>query len=271
MKRILYFLLLSMFAVSACGQDDTAPEIKDKVAAEEESKPDGPASGMPVMTGAPTMIRVNVEELSGLCLTLDKSALLSCGDQGVVKRISFTGEVTDIWSHDADMEGITIDPNTGHIYIAIEGSQKLYKLEAPDYNKYSTIFYVQEAVDKEYGNSGLEGIDYYKDDIVFIGSQWGANLWQYRLDGTKISKVSLSGFADEIAGLCYDPVGDWLWVVDSNYAKMYICTVDGKPLATYDLNGVGNAESVCVDRERGCVWVGSDEGSPKLYKYPFKF
>lgn len=265
------FLLSPIIFISACVADGSAPDFKDKVAFDETLDQEEVVDGMPVMSGSPTIFNVDVEELSGLCMTLDKSALLSCGDQGVVKQISFTGQVTEIWSHDADMEGITIHPETKNIYICIEGAQKLYELEAPDYNKYSSIFYVQEAVDKGYDNSGLEGIDYYKDDIVFIGSQWGANLWQYKLDGTMISKISLSSFASEVAGLCYDPVADWLWVVDSNRAELYICTVAGKHLATYKLGDIDNAESVCVDRDRNCVWIGSDEGSPKLYRYPFTF
>jgi uncharacterized protein YjiK len=130
---------------------------------------------------------------------------------------------------------------------------------------------VQEAIDNEYNNSGVEGIAYWKDDLVFVGTQWGANLWVYKLDGTKVSKISLSGFADEIAGLDYDPVGDWLWVVDSNYKKFYICTTAGKLLATYDVSFISNAESICVDRDRSCVWIGSDESSPKIYKFEFQF
>lgn len=269
MKKNFLLVIFLLTFVSCKGNE--VPDFKDKVAADEENVENAAGQdGLPVM-GSRQVFNVNVEELSGLCLNADGTALLSCGDQGVVKTISFTGQVSDFWSHDADMEGITIDPQTKDIYICIEGSQKLYKLDAPDYNKYSTIFYVQEAVDKEYKNSGLEGIDYYKDGIVFIGSQWGANLWQYKLDGTMVSKVSLSDFASEIAGLCYDPVEDWLWVVDSNRAKLYVCTVKGKLVTSYDLTGVENAESVCVDRERGCVWVGSDEGSPKLYRYSFTF
>ena len=147
----------------------------------------------------------------------------------------------------------------------------MYRLDAPDYTEYSSVIYVQEAIDGNYRNGGLEGISYYKDDLLFIGSQREANLWIYRFDGTMVSKVSLSAFADEIAGLCYDPVADWLWVVDSNFVKLYICTVDGQLLASYDLGDVENAESVCVDRENGCVWIGSDEDSPKLYRYSFTF
>ena len=288
MKYALKLLLIWALVLSACVPErlpgTVAPPINQEGSKPEEtpdSQPDQEsgggsvsqpenAEGMPVM-GTRTMLRVDVEELSGLCLTLDKSALLACGDQGVVKKISFTGEVTTIWTRSADMEDITIDPNTGHIYIAIEYSQKVYKLSAPGYNKHESVIYVQEAIDKGYDNSGLEGISYYKDDMLFIGSQWGANLWIYKLDGTKVSKISLSGFADEIAGLCYDPVADWLWVVDSNMAKIYICTVEGELLATYNLGSVSNAESICVDRDNNCVWIGSDESSPKLYRYSFQW
>lgn len=225
---------------------------------------------MPVM-GEREVFDVDVEEISGICLSADKTALLAIGDQGVVKQISFDGEVTDLLSYYADMEGVTLDPNTGDMYIASEWDQSVLKLDAPDYQVCTTLFYVQEAIDDNYRNSGLEGISYYKDDIFLVGSQEHANLWQYRKDGTMISKISLSEFADEIAGLCYDPVADWLWVIDSNFVKIYICTVDGKLLATYDLEDIENAESICVDRERNCVWVGSDEDEPKLYKYAFEF
>lgn len=228
------------------------------------------APKMPVM-GECVVYDVDVEEISGLCLNADKTALLTCGDQGVVKQISFNGEATEILKFYADMEGVTIHPETGDMYIAAEWDQGVIRLDAPHYQNATMIFHVQEAIDNEYKNSGLEGISYYKDDIFFIGSQWDANLWQYKLDGTMLSKVSLLGFADEIAGLCYDPVADWLWVIDSNFVKMYICTVDGELLATYDLGDIENAESICVDRDRNCVWVGSDEDSPKLYRFSFEF
>ena len=248
MRDFLKLIVLPVLCLSACG---TAPE-------------------MPVMGGR-IVFDVDVEEISGICLNADKTALLACGDQGVIKQISFTGEVKDILYYYADMEGVTLDPATGDMYIAAEWDQGVLKLDAPDYQTCTMQFHVQEAIDDEYRNSGLEGITYYKDDIFFIGSQWGSNLWQYKKDGPLLSKITLSDFADEIAGLCYDPEADWLWVIDSNLVKIYICTVDGKLLATYDLGEVENAESICVDRERNCVWVGSDEDSPKLYKYSFDF
>ena len=280
MKAVLSLLCASVLLFSACS-DDTLPEFKDKIAADEtvnDNTGNDDASGvkMPVM-GTYTKHNINVEEISGICLNKDKTGLLAVGDQGVLKEINLSDlSVKTIWTRDADLEGITLDPRTNDLYLGIEYSQKVYKLDAPDYQKHSSIIYVQEAIDKGYNNSGVEGIAYYKDDLVFIGTQWGANLWIYKLDGTMVSKTSLSGFADEIAGLDYDPVADWLWVIDSNYKKIYICKVVEKPfsvklLATYDVSHISNAESICVDRDRNCVWVGSDESSPKLYKFSFTF
>lgn len=281
MKTLLCLFCASALLFSSCGTDNKLPDFKDKIAADETVDDNtgndaGSGEKMPVM-GTYTKHNVNVEEISGICLNKDKTALLAVGDQGVLKEIDINDmSVKTVWTRDADLEGITLDPRTNDLYLGIEYSQKVYKLDAPDYQKHSSIIYVQEAIDKGYDNSGVEGIAYYKDDLVFVGTQWGANLWIYKLDGTMVSKTSLSGFADEIAGLDYDPVADWLWVIDSNYKKIYICKVTEKPfavklLATYDVSHISNAESICVDRDRNCVWVGSDESSPKIYKFNFTF
>lgn len=281
MKTLLCLFCASALLFSSCGTDNKLPDFKDKIAADETVDDNtgndaGSGEKMPVM-GTYTKHNVNVEEISGICLNKDKTALLAVGDQGVLKEIDINDmSVKTVWTRDADLEGITLDPRTNDLYLGIEYSQKVYKLDAPDYQKHSSIIYVQEAIDKGYDNSGVEGIAYYKDDLVFVGTQWGANLWIYKLDGTMVSKTSLSGFADEIAGLDYDPVADWLWVIDSNYKKIYICKVTEKPfavklLATYDVSHISNAESICVDRDRNCVWVGSDESSPKIYKFNLTF
>jgi len=226
----------------------------------------------PVM-GNYTKMDVSVPELSGLCLSSDKSFLWAVGDEGRLAKISFDGKTTNVWTHDADMEDVTLDPVSGNLYIAIEGAQKIYQVNAPDFNTYKTIFYVQEAVDGDFGNSGLEGITYYKDNKVFIGAQSSATLWLYNLDGTKIWKKRLdqvSSKIEEVGGLCYDPVTDHLWVADSEKHKLFVFNAEcTKLVASYSVSYIDNAESVCVDHNNSCVWVGSDQDSPKLYKIAF--
>lgn len=224
----------------------------------------------PVM-GNHTVCEVALDELSGLCFNQDRTALLACGDKGVIKTLSFDGDAIDLWSFSCDMEGITINPTTGDIYLAIEGKQEVHVLEAPDYSVQDVAFAVMDAVDEDYGNKGLEAVEYFKDGILFVGSQKDANLWQYRKDGTRLSKISLSSYASEIAGLCYEPEMDLLWVIDSKAAKIFVSMTDGSLLTSYDIPFIENAESICVDRERSCVWVGSDEDATKLYRIFFTF
>ena len=215
---------------------------------------------------------IDIKELSGLCFNADMSALLACGDKGVVKSISFDGkEIEDVWEYSSDMEGITVHPSSGDIYLAIEGRQEIHRLVAPAYSSQIVAFPIQEAIDNNYGNDGLEAVEFYKNNTLFVGSQRNANLWQYKTNGKLVSKVSLSGFAKEIAGLCYDQESGSLWVTDSKQAMIFVCKPDGTLLASYDISWVDNAESICIDRARSCVWVASDEDATKLYKIDFKF
>ena len=228
------------------------------------------AEGMPVLGSYDRILVGDAEELSGLCLNKDQTALLGVSDQGALYEISFTGTVSTIWTHDADMEGITMDPATDNLYVAVEGEQKIYQIDAPSYQTYKTLFYVQEAVDGSFGNSGLEGIAYYKDNQIYVGAQYGANLWKYNLDGTQIAKYRLTTLApgiEEVGGLFYDSTTDWLWVSDSEAHKLFVFKGDvSELLAIYDVSYISNAESVCVDHTNKCVWVGSDDSTSKLFK-----
>ena len=216
-----------------------------------------------------------IPELSGICLTADKTALWGVGDNGCLGQITFDGKATALWKKDCGMEDITVYPPTGDLYIADEDSHRVVKIEAPEYsNTIVKVFTVQEALG--YGNSSLEGIAYYKDDILFVGSQTGAYLWKYTITGEKLSKISLSQLTNkaitEVGGLCYDPETDWLWVTDSETHKLYV--LDGELthiLATYPVPFAGNNESLCVDHGNSCVWVGNDSDSvSKLYKVEFE-
>jgi len=61
-----------------------------------------------------------------------------------------------------------------------------------------------------------------------------------------------------------------LWVADSEAFKLFVFDGDlTKELAEYDISFIGNPESVCVDHERSCVWVGDDGSTSKLYKISF--
>ena len=226
-----------------------------------------------------------VEELSGLCLSKDEDFLWGVHDKGTLYKIHFDGSFEQQWYHEADMEGITMDPSNGDLYIGLESSSKsAYKVPAPGYNSYSSLFAVEGV--ESMGNSGIEGITWHKGNLYF-GSQTGARLFEYSLDGTQLSKKSLrdvTSTISEVGDLYYDPVSDYLWVLDSNSNKdrpeylpftLYLFNGNAtKLLATYSIGSFANwnPEAVCVDHKNNCIWIGDDcdSGNPSwLHKVEF--
>ena len=230
---------------------------------------------VPLMGGWKRYNLPNVNELSGLCISHDGSHLWGVGDEGTIYNISYAGIAKIHWHNDSDMEGITLNPVNGDMYLAIEGEQKISLVPAPAYNNCHDLWYVQEAVDENYDNSGLEGITWYKENQLYIGSQTDAKLWTYNLDGTLNSVKSLMDIVPEIteiADLWYDSVYDMLWVIDSNLYKMFL--FDGaatRYIASYDISKLtqDNPESVCVDHNNNCVWIADDADESILYKIEF--
>ena len=258
---------------------DGNPDKPGKYERPEEYQP----KDLPVMGGHVTYKLQSgskmVEELSGLCLSIGEDFLWGVHDKGTLYKIHFDGTFEQQWYHEADMEGITMDPSNGDLYIGLESSSKsAYKLPAPGYNSYSSLFAVEGV--ESMGNSGIEGITWHKGNLYF-GSQTGARLFEYSLDGTQLSKKSLrdvTSTISEVGDLYYDPVSDYLWVLDSNSNKdrpeylpftLYLFNGNAtKLLATYSIGDFAhwNPEAVCVDHKNGCVWVGEDcdSGNPSL-------
>ena len=227
-----------------------------------------------------------VPELSGLCLSKDGDFLWGCDDNGGLYKINFDGTFSLHWDKSAEMEGLAIDPATGTIYIGLEDSSNSgYVVPAPGYNSKTNFGWVVDGV-ANMGNSGVEGIAWYKGEIL-LGTQTGATLFRYTLDGKLQEKKSLRTVCStisEIAGLDYDEENDWLWVIDSNsnkdnpqYDPYTIYLFDGaatKLIAKYYIGDFAdwNPEAICVDKKNGCIWVGEDCGDEQfsiLHKVKF--
>jgi len=246
----------------------------------------GPAPKMPEM-GKRTKYTVKLNELSGICLSADKSFLWGLGDGSELGRISLDGEVLEKVSlrttsgSSIDSEDISLDYNTGDLYI---GGEPASVCHIP-HDKVSEIFTTTKfkgVVDlftidgaKNYGNAGLEGLTYYKDGLVYAGTQTNSNLYLCKAETGEV--IWTKGLREkfpvitEIAGLCYDPVTDWLWVIDSESRRFFALTADAEQLlGYYSCRGIDNPESICVDQEHSCIWVGDDYGSTSyLYRYDF--
>ena len=258
---------------------------------EENIQPDQPKE-LPVMGKVTKFVLGTkggdmVQELSGLCLSKDGDFLWGIHDKGTLYKIHFDGTFEKQWYREADFEGITINPETGDLYIGLESSSKsVYRVPAPNYNGKDDNFVIKVEGVENMGNSGVEGIAWHKGNLYF-GTQTGAQLFEYKLDGTMLSKKSLRDVTptiSEVGDLCYDPVSDYLWVLDSNSNTdkpqylgytLYLFNGDAtKLLNTYYVGDFANwnPEAVCVDRKNNCIWIGDDcdSGNPSwLHKVEF--
>ena len=237
-----------------------------------------------------TRYTVDINEFSGLCLSADKSFLWAIDDNGRLGRIDITdnvGTVLETWSLGGDPEGVSIHPETGNLIVGNEEPVSVGIVNAPvnKGDKQKIIFKIKEA--RGYGNSGMEGITYYKKDgdrdLIYCGTQTDANLFLCDLnadvDGEQYTTLVTEPISLrkrftgvlEIAGLSYDPLTDWLWMVDSEAHKIFVFSGDAsRLLGVYPLKTQSNEEGICIDRSRNCVWIADDYGSPSyLYKYEF--
>ncbi len=265
----------------------------------------GPAPKMPRMGEKTKYSGLKIAELSGLCVSADNEFIWGVGDEGQIAKISFDGKVIDCVKlrtkgsgdkeYSVDAEGVTLDPRNGDILISGEPGS-LMRIPAADiptlfdsekYYGIKTVFEVAKA--SGYGNSGTEGVTYYKDGIVILGAQHNSHIFFYNLDNKQLLWDYMMWDEDlvaEIAGLYYDPLTDWLWIIDSepkkgtSVMKVYVYQIVQQSTTQYSLNLLGaypitnssNPESITVDHNNSCIWVGDDlsDDLSSLYKYTFE-
>lgn len=233
----------------------------------------GPAPKMPEM-GTRTKFTVKFNELSGLCLSKDKDFLWGVDDNGGLGKFSLEGEVLWKKSYGGEFEAITMDPRNGDLLIGEETEPgKVTRFYSyPDYDNKEKLCTVAGT---SFGNDGLEGLTYYKDGLAYAGIQTSSYLFLFELaTGEVVWKKNLRQIfpvITEIADLCYDPLTDWLWIIDSESKRFFALTGDAESmLGYYIMKGTDNPEALCIDHEHSCVWVGDDYGSTSyIYKYEF--
>ena len=231
-----------------------------------EDVPETPEPYAPVLTGYESF-QTTCPEISGLCFAPDGRGLLAASDENGLYRVSFTGETEPFFNAHMDCEGVTLDPATGDVYYIIEGKQELRRLKGPAYDA-SELIHVFGDVGLN-TNRGLEGVSWYGNGVIFVGNQKRPNLlMQYSVTEDKILGGQLTE-TSEIGDLYYDPVRDMLWIMDSDAFTINLCTLEGKILQSWNIPFIANAEGVCVDHERGCVWVG-DDTTNRIFKFSFE-
>ena len=235
----------------------------------------GPEPKMPQMHKFTKFTMEDFNELSGICLSADEDFLWGIDDDGKLGKISFEGKLLHSYYVGPDPEEVSLNYDTKDLLIAIE-PKGVGLLKPSDYNndkKYTKIFSIP-GTDIQDTNAGMEGLTYYKDGKVFVGTQTNSHLYLCDLATGEVlwDKILYNkNLVSEIAGLYFDPLTEWLWIIDSENKKIFVFDQEANQLlGAYSVADVANPESVCVDHKHSCVWVGDDYGSTSyLFKYEF--
>ena len=227
-------------------------------------------------------------EPSGICFHLKRGTLFVVGDEGDVAEMKTDGTmVNQKRVRSGDFEGITHDPATGRLYVAVEGEEKILELD-PDSLKIRREFqvpreYEGKTVMKE-GDQGIEAITFAPDrkhphgGVFYVANQsfWLGNPGdksaifelvvplKKRRGKVKIIRMIEPGITD-IAALWRDPkTGDFFAVSDANNIFLeYSPKWELRSAVAFTGN---DQEGITVDGDNN-IYIAQDSGGILKYKW----
>ena len=166
-----------------------------------------------------------VPELSGLCFTKNNASLLAVSDHGTIFEIGFNGEIIRQIPYvgNNDFEGITMNHETGDIYLVDEAEMTVYKL-SDDETELEEI--VKIHVDNAVYNRGLEGITYGQDTLYIVNQGSPTRMFKYDLKSGVLNYIDIS-YAGYLSDISFDTTDNSLWIVDSRMRNIYHCDLLG--------------------------------------------
>ncbi len=212
-----------------------------------------------------SQVRIQVDEPSGLCFSLDKKSLWTVSDQTrKVYRTDLDGTVLQTLSYTGnDLEGIAVDSADSTIWVAEEYLSQIVQLDALG-NELNRVTVTGAA-----GDSGLEGvtIDSSNRHFFLLKEQDPGVLIE--LDETfELLRYQRIAFAFDYSGIFYEQQNRHLWIVSDQEKTVYKCDMNAQVLAEYPVE-VPKAEGIAVDIENSLVYLVSDSHE-QLYVFSIR-
>jgi uncharacterized protein YjiK len=228
--------------------------------------------------------QVEFIEPSGIVFYPNRGTLFVVGDEGDICEIYPDGTmVKQKRIRHADFEGITYDPSTGLLYIAVERVEKILEVSPEDFSvlrEFPIDRTFRGAVVLKEGGQGIESISFVPDSehpeggTFFISNQ-GFTL-DNREDPSALFEVEAplrSGSGDEmkarilrmyslgiidLSGLHYDKSTDHLFVISDATNSLFEITRKGGIIESYAFPG-DNQEGIAIDHEDN-LYIAQDSG-----------
>jgi hypothetical protein len=228
--------------------------------------------------------QIAFNEPSGIVFHPGRSTLFVVGDEGDIAEIQTDGAlVKQARIRHADFEGITVDPSTGLLYIAVEGEEKILEVDPRDFALRREFI-----IDRRFEGStllsplgeGIEAITFVADPEHLQGgtfylanqssdpsSQEDPSIvfevevpLQNSATGNREAKILRFfplGLAD-LSGLDYDSDRECLYVISDSENVILGITREGLALRSWVIPGE-DQEGIAVDRD-GFLYIAQDSG-----------
>ena len=224
------------------------------------------------------------DEPSGIVYHPSRGTLFLVGDDGDICEMTTKGAIVKKkLSGRADYEGVTCDPATGLLYVAVEGQETILEID-PETFETTRRFPIERTFGGKLlmkkGGQGIEAITFVPSATHAQGGRFYVANQSFTLDNpTDISAVFevelplRSGAGGDgagrivryfqlgvtdLSGLHYDKAADRLYVISDGTNTFWEVTLDGKIVRGLAFPGE-NQEGLTVDPE-GYVYIAQDSG-----------
>jgi uncharacterized protein YjiK len=226
--------------------------------------------------------RTGFNEPSGIAWHPGRGTLFVAGDEGELAEFTTEGERLQHrkLASARDLEGVTVDPATGLLYVAVEGEERIFEV-APDGLEPGREFQLPREQDGvvlfREGGQGIESLTFVPDPAhpeggtFFVANQ----TFDDTAEGDRSFVVEaqlplVSGGAEaailkwfhvpfiDLSGLYYDPGTGHLLLIGDALNLIMECTTDGEVVGVWALTG-DNQEGVTMDAD-GMMYIAQDSG-----------
>jgi hypothetical protein len=223
----------------------------------------------------------NFPEPSGICFHPLRKTLFLVSDEGEIAEIEADGSPVFRHKIPGDLEGVTVDPRTGLLYVIIEGEDIILEFD-PNKREVTRRFPLNREFDgdpnfiqkqEEGYDNGIESIEFIEDEshpeggTFYIGNQWDPSCVmevfvplkssQEKESQARILRV-LPLRMDDPAAMFFDAKSGLLNVVSDADNILVEITLDGEIVREYAFLGA-NQEGITRD-DQGFLYITQDMG-----------
>lgn len=268
-KRTFVFFGFLVAFLGSCARSRFAPEIRYPC--------EWP--GSPGFTG--NIDKAGIIQPSGICFDPARKTLFIVSDEGLVFEMGTDGRIVFSQKVPGDLEGVTLNPRTGLLYIVVEGEDIILEFD-PDKRAVTRRFpvnrafqgdpnFLQKQADR-YDN-GLESLAFVPNDSHPEGGTFYAGnqedppciielfvpLRTGRDDSPEARILRVLPFKmDDPSGLDYDPLKKHLYAISDADNIFVEITLEGELVREYAFPG-NDQEGFAWDDE-GYLYIAQDSG-----------